>query len=233
MATDRRFGMVLPRSRVAGRWNNEEMNYIPTEQGPPPGSQTSFMKFGTMLEIREMQMLPDGRSLVETIGRERFQIQDWSVLDGYIVAKTTTFPDMEPSLYHTPEDVSLTTSLLASTSPDLLATNDLIYLTRLFVQSLRSVPWLSARLRDNELEEQLARLESGGDAVKFAWWVGSKMPMEEGEAYKLLLQGGVRELYCVLGGWIGEMERQSWYVRLMKTVLMIGTLLRAAAGSVE
>jgi len=75
---------------------------------------------------------------------------------------------------------------------------------------LRSVPWLSARLRDNELEDQLARVDHRGDAVKFAWWLGSKMPMEEGEAYTLLLQSGVRELYCVLGSWIGEMERQSW-----------------------
>ena len=71
--------------------------------------------------------------------------------------------------------------------------------------------WLSTRMRDNEVDEQLARLDSRGDAVRFAWWVGSKMPMEEGEAYSLLLQGGVRELYCLLGRWIGEMERQSWY----------------------
>ena len=47
------------------------------------------------------------------------------------------------------------------------------------MQSLRSVAWLSSRMRDNEVDEQLARLDSGGDAVRFAWWVGSKMPMEE------------------------------------------------------
>ena len=41
------------------------------------------------------------------------------------------------------------------------------------------------------------------------------MPMEVGESYSLLLQGGVRELYCVLGQWIGEMERQSWYVPIV------------------
>jgi hypothetical protein len=78
------------------------------------------------------------------------------------------------------------------------------------VQSLRTVAWLSTRMRDNEVDEQLARLDLRGDAVRFAWWVGSKMPMEEGEAYSLLLQTGVRELYCLIGRWIGEMERQSW-----------------------
>lgn len=216
MAGDRRFGMVLPRSRVGNRYINEisSMRYIqPSEAELPTGSRATFMQYGTMLEIRELQMLPDGRSLVETIGRERFQIQDWSVRDGYIVAKTSTLPDLEPTIYTSPPpDVvaCLTTSILANISPENLSTNELIYLTRCFVQSLRSVAWLSARLRDNELEEQLLRLDSRGDAVRFAWWVGSKMPMEEGEAYTLLLQSSVRELYCVLGGWIGEMERQSW-----------------------
>ena len=219
MAGDRRFGMVLPRSRVGGggRYTHEisSMRYIqPLSEGElPTGSRATFMQYGTMLEIKELQMLHDGRSLVETIGRERFQIQDWSVRDGYIVAKTIPLPDLEPTIYTSPpsEIISgLTTSVLANTSPDQLSTNELIYLTRCFVQSLRNVAWLSARLRDNELEEQLLRLDSRGDAVRFAWWVGSKMPMEEGEAYTLLLQTSVRELYCVLGSWIGEMERQSW-----------------------
>jgi len=216
MAGDRRFGMVLPRSRVGGLYTNElsSMHYIqPSEGELPTGSRATFMQYGTMLEIKELQMLPDGRSLVETIGRERFQIQAWSVRDGYIVAKTNPLPDLEPTIYSPPStDVvaGLTTSVLADTPPDHLSLNELIYLTRCFVQSLRSITWLSARLRGNELEEQLMRLDSRGDAVRFAWWVGSKMPMEEGEAYTLLLQPGVRELYCVLGSWIGEMERQTW-----------------------
>jgi len=217
MAGDRRFGMVLPRSRVGGLYTNElsSMHYIqPSEGELPTGSRATFMQYGTMLEIKELQMLPDGRSLVETIGRERFQIQAWSVRDGYIVAKTNPLPDLEPTIYCPPPTNvvagGLTTSVLADTPPDHLSLNELIYLTRCFVQSLRSITWLSARLRGNELEEQLMRLDSRGDAVRFAWWVGSKMPMEEGEAYTLLLQPGVRELYCVLGSWIGEMERQTW-----------------------
>jgi hypothetical protein len=218
IAGDRRFGMVLPRSRVGRRYNDElrHMNYITPQEGElPTGSLPTFMQYGTMLEIRGLQMLPDGRSLVETVGRERFRIHDWSVRDGYIVAKTTSLPDLEPYIYSPPSPdvvVGLTTNLLANTSPEELPTNELVYLTRLFVQELRRVPWLSARLQEPELEEQLRRLDSRDDAVRFAWWVGSKMPMEEREAYTLLLQTGVRELFCVLGSWIGEMERQSWYV---------------------
>ena len=216
MAGDRKFGMVLPRSHIGNRYLEEiqEMPYTPPLDGGdlPTGSHATFMQYGTMLEIRDLQMLPDGRSLVETVGRERFSIQEWSVRDGYIVARTRAIPDLEPTIYTPPPIIEgLTTSVLANTSLDSLSTNELIYLTRCFVQSFRSVASLSPRMRDNEVDDQLSRLDSGGDAGRFAWWVGSKMPMEAREAYSLLLQGGVRELYCVLGYWIGELERQSWY----------------------
>jgi hypothetical protein len=218
MAGDRRFGMVLPRTRIGTRYNEEmaDMRFVQPADGAVPSqmnaSRPHFMQYGTVLEIQEMQMLPDGRSLVETIGRERFKIDEWSVRDGYVVARTIALPDLDPTIYVPPSSMggNLTTSVLANTAPESLSTNELIYLTRCFVQSLRNVPWLSARLRDNELEDQLSRVDQRGDAVKFAWWVGSKMPMEEGEAYTLLLQSGVRELFCVLGNWIGEMENQSW-----------------------
>ena len=216
MAGDRKFGMVLARSRVCGRYVEEipEMTYTrPLDGGElPTGSRATFMQYGTMLEIRDLQMLPDGRSLVETVGRERFTIHEWSVRDGYIIARTNTLPELEPTTYAppiTPDNIA--TSVLANTSPDSLSTDELIYLTRCFVESLRNVTWLSPRMRDNEVDNHLARLDLRGDVVRFAWWVGSKMPMDEAEAYSLLLQGGVRELYCILGQWIGELERQSWY----------------------
>ena len=217
MAGDRKFGMVLPRSRVGIRYLQEamEMQYVNAPDGGelPTGSRATFMRYGTMLEIREMQMLPDGRSLVETVGRERFAIEQWSVRDGYIVAKTHVLPDIEPTVYTPPTTASTLTSamLVEGRGVDALTTRELIYLTRRFVQSLRHVAWTpAARVRDNEVDRALARLDEGGDAVKFAWWVGSKIPVEEVEGYSLLLQGGVRELYCVIGRWIGEMESQSW-----------------------
>ena len=113
-------------------------------------------------------MLPDGRSLVETVGRERFSIQEWSVRDGYVVARTKILPDLEPTIYITPPITeALTTSVLANTSPDSLSTNELIYLTRCFVQSLRNVASLSPRMSDNEVDDQLLRLDSGGRCCSF------------------------------------------------------------------
>lgn len=215
MAGSRAFGMVLPRRGTRYLHEAMEMEYLtPSDGAELPGrSRATFMKYGTMLEIRDVQMLPDGRSLVETVGRERFEIEQWSVRDGYIVAKTHVLPDLEPTVYIAPPSASaLTSSVLAADGgAEGLSTMELIFLTRCFVQSLRNVAWTpAARMRENEVDGVLGRLDRGGDAVKFAWWVGSKIPVEEGEGYSLLLQTGVRELFVVIGRWIGEMERQSW-----------------------
>lgn len=220
MAGDRKFGMVLPRRIGATRYLEEtlQMTYHgpATDEGGlehPADQRTIFMRFGTMLEIRESQMLPDGRILIEAIGRERFCISEWAIRDGYIVARTTSLPDPEPRIYiPPPNDVmyGLTASVMATKNLDLFSTNELIYLTRRFIESLRRVATIGRLLSDNEIGEQLAKLDSRGDAVQFAWWAGSKMPVIEEEAYGLLLQSGTRELYCVLGRWIGELERQSW-----------------------
>jgi Lon protease-like protein len=71
---NRRFGMIMaPRTAPASGNNN----------GP-----TSFGgDYGTMLEIRSVQMLPDGRSIVETWGTHRFRILERGTLDGYMVGR--------------------------------------------------------------------------------------------------------------------------------------------------
>ncbi|SRR6266550_6316080 len=62
----RRFGMVM---------------------SPKPGSGTPQVEYGTMLEIRGVQMLPDGRSIVETWGTYRFRVMERGILDGYMVGR--------------------------------------------------------------------------------------------------------------------------------------------------
>ena len=59
------FGMIMPQRTVG------------------PGSSD----YGTMLEIKSVQVLPDGRSMVETIGTHRFRIMESGTLDGYMVGR--------------------------------------------------------------------------------------------------------------------------------------------------
>jgi Lon protease-like protein len=47
--------------------------------------------YGTMLEIRSVQMLGDGRSMVETWGAYRFRILERATLDGYMVGRIERF----------------------------------------------------------------------------------------------------------------------------------------------
>lgn len=69
---------------------------MPPRAAPPPGSATGMgvgggNDFGTMLEIRSVQMLPDGRSMVETWGTHRFRILERDSLDGYMVGRIERF----------------------------------------------------------------------------------------------------------------------------------------------
>src|SRR5258708_32513753 len=43
--------------------------------------------YGTMLEMRCVRMLPDGRSTIETVGSYRFRIKERTWMDGDIVAR--------------------------------------------------------------------------------------------------------------------------------------------------
>ncbi|KAK8858937.1 hypothetical protein IAR55_003168 [Kwoniella newhampshirensis] len=73
-----RFGMVLP-ARGTG---------APNLQG--------LMEYGTMLEIQSVQMLPDGRSMVETVGIHRFKLVEKGNLDGYTVGRIERIDDVSP-----------------------------------------------------------------------------------------------------------------------------------------
>lgn len=55
--------------------------------GPVPlPLSSSFADYGCMLEIRQLELLADGRSLVDTIGGRRFRVLRRGHRDGYNTA---------------------------------------------------------------------------------------------------------------------------------------------------
>jgi Lon protease-like protein len=52
-----------------------------------------FEDYGTMLEIRDIQFFPDGRSIVDTVGGRRFKVLERNILDGYNTAKIEFLED--------------------------------------------------------------------------------------------------------------------------------------------
>ncbi|PWN45291.1 hypothetical protein IE81DRAFT_364304 [Ceraceosorus guamensis] len=60
-------------------------------------SPGGMSEYGTMLDIKSVQMLPDGRSMIETVGSDRFRLHEMGSLDGYIVGRIETVSDFGAS----------------------------------------------------------------------------------------------------------------------------------------
>lgn len=84
--------MVLPSRAGAG----------PTTAGGGVGGIGGVMEYGTMLEIQSVQMLPDGRSMVETVGTHRFKLLEKGSLDGYTIGRTERYVKHTEMLLCTP-----------------------------------------------------------------------------------------------------------------------------------
>lgn len=78
------FGMVLPpQQRKQHRFTMDEAvtRWEPSRE------------YGTLLKVVSLELLPDGRALVETVGLSRFQILTYSMLDGYYAATAVELID--------------------------------------------------------------------------------------------------------------------------------------------
>lgn len=58
-----------------------------------PEGQNGFATVGTMLEINNVEFLPDGRSIVHTVGGSRFKVLEKAIKDGYNTAKIEWLTD--------------------------------------------------------------------------------------------------------------------------------------------
>ncbi|CAB4012930.1 LON peptidase N-terminal domain and RING finger 3-like [Paramuricea clavata] len=58
-----------------------------------PDPEQTFATVGTMLHINDVNFLPDGRSVVHTVGSRRFQVLERGLQDGYNTAKVAWLQD--------------------------------------------------------------------------------------------------------------------------------------------
>ncbi|XP_052460679.1 LON peptidase N-terminal domain and RING finger protein 1 [Carassius gibelio] len=58
-------------------------------------TQKGFVDYGCMLQIRSVHFLPDGRSVVDTIGGKRFRVLSRGMRDGYCIANIEYLEDMK------------------------------------------------------------------------------------------------------------------------------------------
>ncbi|XP_041081220.1 LON peptidase N-terminal domain and ring finger 1, like isoform X1 [Polyodon spathula] len=58
-------------------------------------AQKGFVDYGCMLQIRSVHFLPDGRSVVDTIGGKRFKVLERGMRDGYFTANIAYLEDVK------------------------------------------------------------------------------------------------------------------------------------------
>ncbi|MCJ1363051.1 hypothetical protein MMC16_002157 [Acarospora aff. strigata] len=191
---DRKFGMMM---------------YNRT--GAPQGDlgQTQFMLYGTLLHIVSMQMMPDGRSLIETEGVSRFKVKSWRMFDGYIVGNIERIDDVSLA---EEERLEASETSAAPASPtdlqgqlDRLSTRELLQVGISFIAKMRaaSAPWLHERV--------LAAYGSPPtDPALFPYWFASILPIADEEKYKLLPTTSVREKLKITARWVRRIEAQRW-----------------------
>jgi len=195
---------------------------------PRPGApQTNY---GTMLEIRSVQMLPDGRSMVETWGSTRFRILEKGTLDGYMVGRIERIEDYADDLTETlvvddepipsPQRpllrrlATLTRPSGASTTQDAPPTpirpqppsnTELMATCKDFLQRLQrgAAPWVVQRLSST-----YGAMPT--DPALFAFWVALVLPIDDHEKAKLLPIRSVRLRLMLVVHWIEQLNN-NWY----------------------
>lgn len=180
-------------------------------RGLPQGDlgPTDFMLFGTLLHIVSVQMLPDGRSLIETRGLWRFRVTDWGMLDGYIVGNIERYDDVslaeEEHLENAETSMPVTPGNDVAAQLNRASTSDLLKIGTDFVSRMRaaSAPWLHERV-----------IASYGpppnDPAVFPYWFASILPIVDEEKYKLLPTTSVRERLKITARWVRRIEAQQW-----------------------
>ena len=170
---------------------------------------TEFMQYGTLLHINNVEMMQDGRSLIETRGVSRFRVQGWKMLDGYIVGNIQRIDDISLAEEEQIEAAETTTILPARIDPldqvDSLTTHDLLKIGTDFITRMRaaSAPWLHERV--------LASYGSPpDDPALFPYWFASVIPIVNHEKYQLLPTKSIRERLKVTARWVRRIEAQRW-----------------------
>lgn len=137
-------------------------------------SDTSYADIGTLLLIEDVKYLPDGRSLITTIGSKRFQVLNRGNVDGYNVADIRILEDEPISPLETQETITLHDKVL-NLSRSWLGT--LTENQRSKIQQQYGV-FPNTGTNEEEIKER--------DGPLWLWWLISILPIDERGKINLL-----------------------------------------------
>jgi len=191
---DRKFGMIMYNRRGESQGDLGNVH---------------FMLYGTLLHINSLEMLPDGRSLVETRGLSRFRIKQYGQLDGYMVGDIERIDDIP---WAEEEQIERTERSSPPPAPsdllgrlDHMRSLDLLKIGTDFITRMQaaSAPWLHARVLHSYGEPPT-------DPALFPYWFASILPIADDEKYKLLPTTSVRQRLKICAIWARSFEGQRW-----------------------
>ncbi|KAG5343105.1 hypothetical protein C0989_000095 [Termitomyces sp. Mn162] len=165
---------------------------------PSKGGLSPHLDYGTMLEIRSVQMQPDGRSYVETWGTYRFRILELGTLDGYMVGRIERIDDY-------PEIIDADQAVIPSSLPNHPSNSALMAQCRSFLDQLQrgTAPWIVQRLSSTYGSMPT-------DVSSFSYWVASILPIDDHEKAKLLPIRSPRLRLLLVVHWIEQLNN-NWY----------------------
>lgn len=210
---DRKFGMIL---------------HNPDREPQGNLGRVGFFQYGTMLHIESMQPLPNGHSLIETVGVSRFRVIKHGIKDNYTVGRVERIDDIPISVeevMEARETLPPGSTIPGSRDPlevserqresesmsdnssdiilDMMSTQALFELGVSFVKEMRelSAPWLQASVFQ-------VYGEHPDDPGMFPWWFASVLPISETAKYKLLSTESVRERLKMCAEWVLIIRKQ-------------------------
>jgi Lon protease-like protein len=226
-----RYRLMIRRAIESG---NRKFGMLPNRKRESQGDlgAAPFYQYGTLLHIVNMQLMPDGRSLIETVGVSRFRVLKHGLLDGYTIGKVERVEDLsiaaeealevaeitsssttrnfsaEDHFGATPHHVTPQNSQQPPALRDLnsMSTQDLMEICLAFVKKMRdsSAGWLTHRVIT-------AYGECPEDPALFPWWFASVLPIDEDAKVNLLGTTSVRERLKMCVDWMVQFEASKWY----------------------
>lgn len=204
-----RYRLMIRRAIESGDRKFGMMMYNRKDEAQGDLGPTQFMQHGTLLHIVSMQLMPDGRSLIETRGVSRFRVTGWGMLDGYIVGNIERLEDVSWA-----EEEQIEANETGGSAPprndpatqfDRMSTLELLRIGLDFIARMRaaSAPWLHERVME-------AYGSPPDDPALFPFWLASILPIAAHEKYKLLPTSSVRERLKITAGWVRRIEAQRW-----------------------
>jgi len=157
--------------------------------------EKAFSDYGTMLEIRDIQYFPDGRSVVDTMGGRRFKVVDRGTKDGYSTATVEFLKD------NFPEDSNLEAlqSLHDQTQETALSwfNNHNQQMKEGILSHYGAMP---------AVEKNYWRLPSG---PAWAWWILAILPLDTQAQQQVLSQVQLKKRLEAISRILGFIMRRS------------------------